>query len=445
MRSTAMVAVLLLCACEEPSNEGPDSGAVMRPTPPPDCIGLPASIDFGEIATNGLGDMQFLLVNRTFKTMELDFGEVAPPFSTSTVGTVSLTPDQTMPFHVLFSPPDALLHVSEFSFTGGKGCNPQRVHLQGVGRGGLEVPATLEFDNLPVGVVTTKTLLVRNTRREPLTVQIEFVPEPPLYARVTLFDVPALGSFELPLELKPTRAGTTVSRVSLKTPQGERATTVVIASAGSPAIAADRASIDVSMVPLGSGPAPITRSFVVSNTGVADLRVERLEVVATAPSVQTELEFDGFVGARIAPGEFTLVPFALKPIGAPGPRAWTVRVFSNDPARPVLEVAVTATVIPLMPCTLAVAPSVEPLQLSGPYPSSISFTLSNPNAETCLVDGFQFLNCAAALTVDPADEQFTIAGQGTRSFTLTATAPSSCGLRYRTWGGPATSVVVSAP
>ncbi|MFO0597436.1 MAG: choice-of-anchor D domain-containing protein [Myxococcaceae bacterium] len=437
-----------LLGCEPQTMLMPaDAGPPPPPVRKPDCLALPADIDFGEVPRGSQAAVQFFLANHSAQSIIVELGPVSAPFAATEEGKVEVRAGQSLPLRFSFQPPDARLQFIDVSYSPGLGCTAQTLRLHGLGLGGLEVPPAVEFDALPLGQTSTRTVTVRNTRRT--DVDVELVAgslSPPVSATVTAFTVPALGTFDLPLEISPTELGTAVVTLELRVPMtGENVMTTVLASSGLPAIEVDRTVIDVPRLPLVTPMSltRISRAVLLSNTGVSDLRIERVEVIAGPGSSATEVQTSFVGGERVLPTGVAPFNILFEPHAPLGPRAWTVRITTNDAAHPTTDISVTGTVVDQATCSLEIVPSPTLLTLSGSsLPRSGTVTLTNPNPDTCLVDGFTLNSCSTAFTVQPADEQFTIDSHASRVITVTTSTSGSCFLSWQTWGAFGSSVQV---
>ncbi|MFO0597435.1 MAG: hypothetical protein U0228_19150 [Myxococcaceae bacterium] len=438
--------LLVACPASGPADAGDlgDSGAST-----PSCIEVPAEIDFGEVPVFTTTEVNVALVNHSTAPITIEFGELSAPFSAGQSGPIVVGPDLTLPIRFAFAPFDARLQVADISFVGGAGCAPTRVRFQGLGRGRLEAPDELNFDALAVGQTTTGTVRVSNTGRLDFDVEVMTMTlEPPAKAPMATFTVPAFGTFDLPLEFSPQQLGTHFVTLELFVPMtGQLLTTRLFVSAGLPT-ATPGPSVDAGLLPLA--PQIInhilsTRVVTVSNTGVADLRLLSSEVIAGPDSDSKEVAIN-FLPPSIPPGQTSQVHLLFFTAGQPGPRQWTVRLHTNDPAHEAADIAVTGTAIDQPPCARPVTGTPDPLVLSTAVPRTATLTLTNPNGSRCFVDAFRAqVFCASAYSFQPADGQFFLDSLETRVVTVTASSSSPCLLLWETWGASDTVLSVTAP
>lgn len=427
--------LVALAACSTP----------VRPADPPDAASLPPScvellstdLDFGEVFTTS--NASAFMVNHTTRPITVELGPVPPPFSAAMVGSFEVGPDLQLPLRFGFAPFDGRLQVADVSFVGGAGCAPQTIHLHGLGRGSIEGPAVSEFDDLPVGQTTRRTVQLRNTARSALAVHVLTGRLPPGLELPTIdFTVPASGTFDLPIDFTPTGFGTLQAGLLLQPPAPFSDLTLeVFGSAGAPTATLESTTADAGLLPLVNNlnvASHIFRLFHVVNAGVSDLRVVSVEVIPGPGTAPSEARLEGGSGLRVPPGAFGGVQVRFDLSGQPGPRAWTVRIHTNDPAHDPLDLEVVGTAIDPELCFTAFDVTPRDQVLPGSLPRTGTFTLSNPNATTCFVETFALASCAPGWSLAPAEPQFFLDAGQSRVFAVTATDPGQCDLSFQTWG-----------
>jgi len=119
---------------------------------------------------------------------------------------------------------------------------------------------------------------------------------------------------------------------------------IAATAAAAPAIAVDAPEYSHGTVFEGFA---IVHSFVLRNTGDAELRIGR--VTATCGCTATELATD-----RLAPGQSIDLQVLIDTTGYRGASAWVIHVDSNDPVTPRLTLRITATVTPSQPYHVSV-------------------------------------------------------------------------------------------
>lgn len=151
--------------------------------------------------------------------------------------------------------------------------------------------------------------------------------------------------------------------------------------------------LEFGQVPLFAEGSPTTiQKLAVVNVGADVLRLGAIEVsAANANSGSSELEVRLPASVSVAPRaganvielDVRVTPASL------GPKAWQVKVQSNDPERPVVTVLVTARAVTPPPCRFTVSPNrIEIPQLQAPETPTMVVTIANEGAvrmEQCLI------------------------------------------------------------
>ncbi len=193
-----------------------------------------------------------------------------------------------------------------------------------------------------------------------------------------------------------------------------------------PAISVSCSTVDFGSVVLGE---TSNRSCSVSNTGTGDLHIDTISITGTDASMfsQTNPCF------TVSPGESCEISLTFAPTSV-GSKSATMGIFSNDPYRPTVEVALTGVGVGLP--DIAVSPSALAF---GAVPvggsSSGSLTVSN-NGQSALVisavtisgsDAAMFVQTNNCSTVAPSTSctvnvTFSPTSQGAKTASLTLTS-----------------------
>ncbi|MFO0600600.1 MAG: hypothetical protein U0228_35155 [Myxococcaceae bacterium] len=403
----------------------PGCGPRVDPPPPPFCFDLPATIDFGVLEGSASRSFRFDPGGRSVK-LEL---ETASPFTVVPSGKVQTVPFEFFDLTVVAANLGGLEHRGQLTLTA-QDCPVVTAELRATGAGSLEaIPP--RFTHLPVGVAVTLPMTIRNTRRIAQDVSITAVDTP---AGVTISFSPSR------LTLEPSSAALVDVTLTVAAARPSGTIKVEVASTrefvlpeivfvpGTPNARLVEPALDIAILPSAGF---VERDVHIENRG-DDLLVERSEVVAmqgspTELAVTTVAE-SPFVGPTVLPGNATTaVRLSIDARPPLGPRAWLVRLFTNQDDRPVLELPVTGTVQEVTPCEPRVLPMPGALTFNG------SATIAFPSAtEGCLLDDLRLQNCPAGWAVTP-NQLLTTVGANPVSATVSATGPGQCFLNVRLW------------
>jgi hypothetical protein len=423
------LALVVLTACGPARSSSDDAGA-QGDGGARACLRLPEEIDFGESAIGLPVERRVVLTAPPRAPFTID--PLESPFSV----TVHEGQNQ-LQFVFVFTAPDSRLHVGDFAFAGGPGCEPQTVRLRALGAGTLRVDAALDFGAIPVATVVSRTFQVHNTRRVP--VDLHFSTEGPFSVQTDLHLEP-LEAADVAVEAQLNQFGLQLATLLVSSSLFDTARVQLSARGGVPVAVIEPAAIAVDTLPVLTLQVGATRRTVrITNIGEGDLSFEGVTVVpmsGASPGELTASLRDTLLVPRVT-AELELQFFA---IDVPGPRSWNVQVRTNDPARRVVDIAVTAEVERVAPCALQVtAPAT--LVLGGGLPATGVVRLSNPNPQPCLVDDLRF--SARGWSLTPSVTQLALDGGAHAD--LTVTSPATAGqtvLEFNTVGTAAPSRIV---
>lgn len=419
---------VLLAGCLS-SSRAPDAAAPFTPPPAGPCLALDSPLDLGEWPI-GAVVVHFDVVNDTNSWVPIR-AEAQPPFAGGvlvspffTQPSITLPPRNSATLEVSFAMTDSRLHLGTLRFNGGgPHCEDQLVELRVLGLGGLDAPARVEFPAIDAGAAVARMLPLTNTARSPMTVTTamleisvdagalrgSFDVEPQ-------FVIPALSSVEVPVTFRATGSGLVEQPLLLSAAPFPSRLVTLIAVAGVPRLDVTPARLALEALPLDS---TFSWTFRTINTGdgVGRLRLSRVTGDATSP--------EGEVSSAREFGPEAVVFFTARDVG---PRAWTLQFETNDPARPLVDVAVTGEVRSVPVCFLPLLSEPSFVTLDGGYPASVSVSLSNRHANPCLVKA----EASPGLNVRLDDDQFFIDGGQTLPFHFMVNGPGDGFLSFTT-------------
>lgn len=258
-------------------------------------------------------------------------------------------------------------------------------------------PPAVDFGAIPPGRTVTRTLTCTNVASAEidvtawaLTGDAEYRLEPPA-ERPTL--APG-ASFDLEVLYTPTQATFDSGRQPMATvtvdslhPFGGRLDPVsveLLGRAGGATILVSPERVSFGPVAIGTGH---TQRFLVENVGLEDLEISRVDSdVDGTGSFSTDL-----VVAVLPSGTSTVVTVAFSPT-TEGEITSAVRLFSNDPIRPEVDVALVGTGVRLPPCAYRLVPprlDFGPVRFSEF--SDRPVRIENVGTDDCLVHGLEIL------------------------------------------------------
>lgn len=334
------------------------------------------------------------LRNPTTSPIAVSIEGLRAPFELSQVGRVDVPPGGT-DVTVSFSPTDQRRYEASLALTQDPRCGDTRLPIVGQAPPSLQTQSVLVFGQLPVGVEASEPLTVVNGHPTAVTVTVGATLP---FVVTSQFTLEAHQIAQLFVSVTPTQPGPLDGALSLSSNLGDLRQVTLRARAGAPALEPSPQRVTIDRLPLPVFPARATRTLQLLNHGDDELIVDQVEFLAAdANSSADELAFN-FSPPLIAPVNGAApLSFELRPRTL-GPHAWLVRVHSNDPVHPVVDVSVTATVEAIAPCLEPVSAAVGgPLIVVGPYPQQAVLQLQNPNGVACLLDEVQFVGDAGVV------------------------------------------------
>ncbi|MFT3707568.1 MAG: hypothetical protein QM817_07845 [Archangium sp.] len=416
--TAGIVFALALCGCEEvPSVEDAGPPVIVPPPRTVDCLRLPETLDFGEVERGDSRELSFVLNNNTLKTIAIEVGAVDAPFTINLVGNQPVDPGRPVTLRFLFEPPDGRTHVATVNFRGGLGCTPQVLSLSGRGAGEVVGPSFVDLGPLPVGLRSSKSVSLSNSRRE--TVQLTLMLSQGQFDAPTSLTIPALGAANLEIGATITSLGPIGGSIEITSDHGDHLFMSLSASGGLPDLRSDRSSIRIDRLPMSNDATTFPlfqRSVTLSNRGEGTLRLSSATLQANAGSAIDEVKlvlFNNF----LAPDAATTLLVQLQPHRTPGPRSWTILLASDQPDLPVLEIPITAEVVLLPNCAGTVFSSPVALDvMASALPMLSTVTIHNPASQDCLIDDIRFVPPVWSLA--PPIEQLLVPARGDASLQI---------------------------
>lgn len=407
------------------------------------CVTMPPNLDFGEVELGLKRTISVRLFNRANQAVQLSFSEINAPFA-STVTLSPLKVDALASQNVQFSfiAPDGRLHFSELTFTGGKGCVPQTVRLSGLGAGGLDTPAVLQFPAIESGTSTTVMLRIFNTRREPNRVFLNVNPSSDglfHFSAPQFVDVAPAATIDAPITFTASGDGMVLGSLMLGSDHRDRADVILQGMSGVPVIELSRRRIESD--PLGLELSS-QRMLQLRNAGQGELLISRVSVTSPQPGAAAEVTVNAV--DRLRPGLVSDVTLRLSPRSI-GHREWTVHFESNDPVTPSFDVELVAEVSELPGCELPISAPPE-LMVWAPYPRELEVTFENTRTAPCVVESLAFTDFTRWMLDLGAQDSFVVPPQSIVRRTVTITEPGQTMLEFMSYSlGPGRTLITAQP
>ncbi|MHB8875403.1 MAG: choice-of-anchor D domain-containing protein [Myxococcaceae bacterium] len=436
---------------------GPDGGTDLqtatitlkgRAVSPP-CT-VPASLDFGAVATGDTVKVTYQLLNPTPLELTATVGDpysssgdhLAFAFSAESVrGTVTLPPGTSRTVAVNFSPTALKSYLAFLKIRPAAQCPESVVSLTGqaVSQVLTWSPSPVDFGYVPPGVEHTRELTFANAGNADVSLSLIRTLMPTEFKVVaapgqdpTLLTVPGKGTAKLVLSLKPVVLGPRTTQLTFSTSLVRQAAGSVplrgygggpvIRVQPSPTLAFGKVAYFASASP----PAFQTRKLNVANVGTAPAVADpaanlHLGVNNTLPYFS--------ITALNAASSLSEISIAVPPVTGPnaydpaqglvaslpnnsvdlvvkvtpasiGLKEFEVTLFSNDLITPAVKVKVTADAQVVPSCNYQVTPAALNFGLVAP-PSSrdLAFTVQNLGlsaGETCLLSGLDVVAGSSA-------------------------------------------------
>ncbi|MFT3707569.1 MAG: hypothetical protein QM817_07850 [Archangium sp.] len=417
-RACLVGAWLSLAACE--SGTTFDDAGLVRDAGTAACLRLPELIEFGEV-TNATRTEQVVVLTspRTLTRDSFRVSQLDPPFA---LNVLQLGANQ-LSFRFAFVPTDSRLQFGELIFVGGPGCAPQTVRLSGLGTGGVQVDPVLDFGSVALHTPTQRPLVVRNSRRTAVNITAA-IGGPFIIDSSLHLEAGASGSLMVTGNLA--FRGPLSSMASVESTSGERFLVEIRANGGVAKAVLSPESLDFGHLPtLSSLIGGTQRRVQLQNLGDGPLQVS---VAGVTPA-------DG-VSVRAPPAIPPLSSAELVVqlnVANAGARTWTLRLTTNDPDRPMIDFSITALAENIAACPLRVEPRVNPIEVTAPYPQSVTLQFDNPNAGTCLLDDVELSQGVWSATLPP---QIFIDGGATLDVPIAALGSGFGTLSFSTVGAP---------
>jgi hypothetical protein len=374
------------------------------------CIATPADFDFGAVSASNTVTRLLSLRNPTARTLTIDVGDPAPPFSVVS-GRFTMVPRQSLDLQLTVSA-DGRSAVSRVPFKGGDGC-PQEgfgVQLRGTGVV-VATPVQLDFGAVPIGSERTLEVVIASSRTNRVVFDqfdvIDMITAGGVFSvsRVPFTLDPNGGTHVFPVTVSAQASGSIDSVLTLQGQDQSLGEPVLLsltlrAHGGGPVVDLSPLAIDASVPFFPAAPESsfVVRHLSLSNVGdetdvsgalqVTDVQLETLEGNAGELCVG---EWDAGCmrfstpPQGIAAGASIEVPLRLMAKTA-GPRRWRVRVKTNDVVTPEQVVMVEANTFEPEPCALSIRSPVFDAGLDPRLPAVASLVLVNSGPSDCLVD-----------------------------------------------------------
>lgn len=387
-------------------------------------------LDFGNVVPFRRVEKAVRLRNPRLSNLVVRVQPLRTPFSVTRSGPLTLVPGgETL--SLVFSPPDGRAYQDELVLSqDDPQCPDTSIFLTGAGLPSVIVPPTFSFGVVPIGVTSERTVSLLNAM--PTAANLQFSAVGDLQIFVPAARVAPMSAYELTLRVTPRMSGPIEGTLVVNVMGAASQFMQLQGSAGLPRLELDTTTLSLPTIPLAvTGVPPLRRAIPFVNGGDGVLTLDRVEIVPEN-FTSNALELSVTLPEATLPGGTSKLAVSFSPTGAPGPRAWAVRLITNEPSAPERVLHFTGNVASVVPCSMPIAPTVSNSRLTPPYPQTVTLTLSNPNATECFVDDLRLLEPWWSLV--PAEEQLVIpAGQSvTRVIEVDQAGTQTLG--FTTWG-----------
>ncbi|MFC7132673.1 MULTISPECIES: choice-of-anchor D domain-containing protein [Salinibaculum] len=418
-------------------------------TPPataPDITVTPLRLDFGDVSVGDTAT-RTVLVNNTgsapLDVIDLSLsGANASEFAVD-ASDFLVAPSDSRPVGVTFSPTTVGLQSATLAVTSNDTDEPAvDVALAGTGTTvatpEIEVsPTAVDFGDVLVDTVTTRTVFVNNTGAAPLdvtSIALSGANASDFGVETTGFVVAPGGSQSIAVALSTDTLGPKTATLTVASNDTDESTVEVTLSAT--VAAAPAPDIEVSATSIAFGDVfvneSVTRTVLVNNTGTAPL-----DVTSIALAGANATEFSTTATAGVVPVNGTLAVAVTVTPETPGPKTATLTVVSNDTDESSVDVALSATGVPAPEPDLDVSPTeldfgdvpvsdeaTQTVTLTnvGTAPLGVTeISVSGPNASAFAVDS------SGGVVLQPGSTQtllvtFNASTPGTKTATLAVTS-----------------------
>ncbi len=357
------------------------------------------SLDFGEVEVGSGGAQRRIVVtNPSDEDREVTAVPLDRPFGVFPLDRLGLQAHSEEAWTVGFGPDDGLLHLDELILQGGGSCD-FTLPLKGLGSGTLSVsPELLEF-TVGAGQRVEKEVLLRNTRRTPMTVTLSWSfragPKEALsFGTPATLEIPAGGLVSVPIIASPPGWETVRAALMINTGSTFMRVEVTI-TPSSPLVEVSPQMVSVPQIGFDVVSQPrgfAERVFRVRNSATSgDPRAPHLQIVSSFVvfGVPAEVEVtwpplpDGLAEGESAEVRVRMTPFS------PGPKTYGVNLRLDPVGVQRVEINTQANALP--PCAVQATPAdVLLLEDKGDGGLEGVVTFTNTSSEYCVVDDPRF-------------------------------------------------------
>lgn len=388
-------------------------------------------IDFGTAPVFRRVEASVRVLNPTLSRLPVRVGPVRSPFNAAPSGSFVLDPGGESVL-LVFVPPDGRTYQEELVLSqSDPQCPDTSTFLTGAGIPSVVVPQRLDFGPIPIGAQSERTLTILNAMTT--TANLQFSAPAPFFVDRSTGSIEPMGSLDVKVRITPRMPGVLAANLFVGVSGADTQFTSLEASAGVPRLELDDTPVTVPRIPLEvAAVPPLRRAIPIFNGGDGPLSIERVEITPenfTSNALELRVTVPSM---PIPPGQGGEVAVALAPRGQPGPRDWSVRLITNEPASAGRVLRFSGDAEQLEPCASPVTVSATSTVFVPPYPRDVVVTLENPNANECLVDDVKLLESRWTLT--PAASQLAVPARASVTRTLGVTEAGMQTLGFTTFG-----------
>jgi hypothetical protein len=388
----------------------------------------PASVNFGPVIVDNVGEQSAKLVNRGDAPIDVFVdgisGDNAEMFRALIPGS-----DQTHAFLEAGASIDVALSFepkavgegfkAAFSVRPCTACEPTLLPLEGrgVAAGIIAEPEELNFGAVLPGTTSTKTLTLRNIGNKRIAVtSIQPAQAGTEFGVVQPAQWPALEPGEsstVDVTYSPAALGQDSTRLVVETDdqRAPRFEVTVLGYGGGPSLDVLPAALEFNTVGIGF---PVKRRLTLVNKGINDPNSDNDDLLVTALSLPVgdfaySLPNGGALPLRLSPGSRAIVEVTYSPTDS-GEDFATLQVSSNDGDRPTVDVPVHGTGRPLPPCEYEMLPAAVPGLQFGVVQrgrnARLSFSIRNIGTNDCSLGAIELDPSANGVFTLPAGPVF---------------------------------------
>ncbi|MFT3707570.1 MAG: hypothetical protein QM817_07855 [Archangium sp.] len=389
---------------------------------------MPTELEFGLVSTTDFGRQELVLENPSDGAIFANLTPLQPPFDLDDVRAAVL-PFTRKRVGVTFRPMDGRTQIARLTVSS-DGCEDRVVELHGVGDGQVVVPLLVTSLPTPLGTSRVIPVPITNESHDEITLAVTSVVAGDGFTFPSTIVVPASSATTMQVTFEARAVGARGLLLQLRAGNVVRSCQVM-ASGGTPKARLEQSRLVIDPLPNDSL-VDNTRHLAIFNDGPGELNLTTLRVLPALEGTDPFSLVSSPVSTVVPPGGSSLVNFSFA-VTTPGWSKWTMVIGTDDVMMPVIELAIEANLADVLPCGQAVSTVPTQIDVQGPWPRSIPFDFTNPNATACLVENVHFEPPGGATTDLGVVDGFVVPAGATVRRVVTLTSSGNRGLAFRTY------------